>query len=237
MAQAVSKRRRHFSYMKECCVDFSCEGDFVSLADRLVKKSFEPMFDYIHEDLAGGLSHTVPNTKKWLEFLFDYNDYDTVVKFENDWTTKIDVNVLGRNKVFCAWRISDRYQGRFDGKGLTRNLVDVKFAISFSQYLVFWAFLLPLLQQTKRHTRWLDCLSTSQRHGSNIQQVFSCWVILLMLHPGGTHYVNLVNVVTMLKTKPYHWMSSWRCRFGSMRTHTPWTQVLYGWVELFICLE
>ena len=137
MAQAVTKKRRHFSYMKGCCVDFTCEGDFVSLADRLVKKHFEPMFDYIHEDLVRGLSHTVPNTKKWLEFLFDYNDYDTVVKMENDWTMKIDVNVLGCNKVYCAWRISDRYQGRYEGKGLTRNLVDVNFAIPS---LNIWCF-------------------------------------------------------------------------------------------------
>ena len=76
------------------------------------------MFEYVHED-GDNMAPSVPDTEKWKEFLYDYNDYDTLVKFENRWETCLGVNSLGRNKIFCAWRVLDQYQGRYNGKGLT----------------------------------------------------------------------------------------------------------------------
>ena len=87
----------------------------------------------------------VPATMKWKEFLFDFNDYDTLVKFENKWTTAIEVNAMGRHKIFSACRVLDQYQGRFGGKGLTHNMVDIKIAIPclnlwMFDHFCFWYF-------------------------------------------------------------------------------------------------
>ena len=105
MAVKLEVTRKYMSYMKECCVDFDCANDFVTLVDRLVNKDFEMMFNYVHENGLGNMASLVPNTTKWKEFLFDSNDYDTLVRMENCWTTSIGVNSLGRHKIFAVWRV------------------------------------------------------------------------------------------------------------------------------------
>ena len=132
MALSKSTTRRHFSYMQACCERSSCYSDFTDLVERLVGKEFEVLFEYCHKDVATSpddMLYTVPNVRKWKEFLFDYNDYDTVVKLENEWTTNLHVNSLGRDKIFMTWRVMEQYRGRYNGRGLTRNMIDIKIAI------------------------------------------------------------------------------------------------------------
>ena len=71
----------------------------------------------------------VPKGTKWNEFLFDYWDFTSQKDFTEEFTTSVDVNHYGNDKIYVNWRCLDRYKGRFHGHGLTRNMIDIRLYI------------------------------------------------------------------------------------------------------------
>ena len=53
--------------------------------------------------------HTVPDTLKWCNFLFDFSDFRTQHFFNKNFTCNIGVTGLGHSKVFAHWRALDKY--------------------------------------------------------------------------------------------------------------------------------
>ena len=121
--------RRHFSYVRECCVRGNCYNNFTHLDNRIANSTFKPMFEYMYESSDGQLIRGCPDTLLWAEFLFDYWDWHARLDFENKYTTLLEVNRNGQDKIFVNWRVSDKYKGWYGGIGLTRNMVDIRIYI------------------------------------------------------------------------------------------------------------
>ena len=69
------------------------------------------------------------HTLLWGEFLFDYWYWLARKDFENNYTTLLEVNHNGNDKIFMNWHVSDKYKGCYGGIGLTRNMVDINIYI------------------------------------------------------------------------------------------------------------
>ena len=87
------------------------------------------MFDYVHENPEKVLIDKVPRGYKWSEFLFDYWDFRSQKDFMDEFTTTVDVNRYGNDKLYVNWRLLDKYKGHFRGHGLTRNMIDIRIYI------------------------------------------------------------------------------------------------------------
>ena len=103
------------------------------------------MFDYIQEASDGELIKGCPDTLLWGEFLFDYWDWLARKDFENNFTTLLEVNHNGNDKIFVNWHVSDKYKGHYAGIGLTRNMVNIGIYIPScnlycEEYSCFWYF-------------------------------------------------------------------------------------------------
>ena len=47
----------------------------------------------------------------------------------NEFTTTVDVNRYGNDKIYVNWRLLDKYKGHYRGHGLTRNMIDIRIYI------------------------------------------------------------------------------------------------------------
>ena len=52
-----------------------------------------------------------------------------------------------RHKIFCVWKVLDQHQGQFGGKGLTRNMMDIKVAV---HSVNLWCFERSLFSTSNR---------------------------------------------------------------------------------------
>ena len=123
------RRARNTSRMKQCCFDGTCFDGFLNLGSRIGDLTGKAMFDYTHMSPENYLIAKVPKGTKWNEFLFDYWDYTCQKDFTEEFTTTVDVNCFGNDKIYVNWRCLDRYKGRFHGHGLTRNMIDIRLYI------------------------------------------------------------------------------------------------------------
>ena len=122
--------RRHFTWMRKCCGQATCYKNFLDLADRLTTSdNWEPLVEYWHADKDGDMVKTIPSGYKWLDYAFDYWDFRQQQRFQNRYTTSLEVNRCGNNKVYCNWRVSVKYKGRYMQQNLTRNMVDISLTI------------------------------------------------------------------------------------------------------------
>ena len=111
--------------MKECCFNGECFDGFRDLRDRIADLTGKAMFDYIHANPKNVLIDKVPKGSKWSEFLFDYWNYLSQKDFMDEFTTSVDVNHYGNDKIYVNWRLLDIYKGRYRGHNLTHNMVDI----------------------------------------------------------------------------------------------------------------
>ena len=125
----MSQHVRNTSKMKECCFNGQCFDGFRDLGDRIANLSGEAMFHYMHENPEKVLIDKVPKGYKWSEYLFDYWDFTSQKDFMEEFTTTLDVNRYGNDKIYVNWRLLDKYKGHFRGHGLTRNMIDIRIYI------------------------------------------------------------------------------------------------------------
>ena len=116
--------RLQFSYMRECCFQGTCYKNFTTLDNRIVNARFTIMFDYLHKASDGELIKGCPN------FVVAGSSCSTtgiglLGRIENNFTTLLEVNCNGNDKIFMNLCVSDKYKGHYAGIGLTRNMVDI----------------------------------------------------------------------------------------------------------------
>ena len=73
------------------------------------------------------ISYHVPKGYKWSEFLFDFWDFTSLNDLDDEYSTSLYVNHYRHSKIYCNWRVLDRYKGKYNGFGLTKNMVDINF--------------------------------------------------------------------------------------------------------------
>ena len=123
---ATTASRRHKSYLQWCCPGKVCEKDFHGVTDRLEVIKFRPLFEaFIHYNKEGEVMSSMPYSKKFSEYLFDFADYNTSWRMEEKFVTTKEVLALGRDKISLYWWLLDKYSARYDRNGYTWNLVDV----------------------------------------------------------------------------------------------------------------
>ena len=116
--------------MRECCYNGWCFNNFKDMADCIGDIEGVPLFEYFHESPEGRMINKVPKGYNWGEFLFDFWDFTSQQDFKEEFTTTLAVNHNGHGKLFCNWRVLDRYKAHYQGYGLTRNMVDMSDFIS-----------------------------------------------------------------------------------------------------------
>ena len=72
---------------------------------------------------------TIASGYIWLDYAFDYWDFRQQQWFQTRYTTLLEVNRCGKNKVYCDWRVSIKYKGHYMHQNLTRNMVDISITI------------------------------------------------------------------------------------------------------------
>ena len=123
-------KKRHKSYLRQCCPGKDCEEDIYKLHDRIEMIEFEPMFGgFIHHDKEGEVVTSFPYSRKFSEYLYDFCNYNAAEWKRERYITSEEVSVLGRGKIMILWRVLDKYGGRYDSRGYTRNIVDVQIMI------------------------------------------------------------------------------------------------------------
>ena len=116
--------------MHECCFVGSCFKNFKDFPEQIGELRGVAMLEgYIHQSGDGQMISKVPLSNPWNEFLFDYWDYYYQVDFENNFTTLVEINILGQKKIYCNWCDLDRYKGHYEHHNLTRHMVDVNIHI------------------------------------------------------------------------------------------------------------
>ena len=79
--------------MRCCCGQSSCYKIFLDLGDRLTTSdNWEPLVEYWHNNKDGELVETVPSGYKWQDYTFKYWDFKQQQKFQNCYTTLLEVN-------------------------------------------------------------------------------------------------------------------------------------------------
>ena len=121
-----SQRRRNTSKIRLCCYNGECWDNFKDLPQRIESLSGKPLLEFIHKSPTGMLINKVPKGKKWNDYLYDFWDYQSQCDFDNEFTTTMDVNCFGNDKIYINWRVLDRYKGHYKTHNLTRNMVDIK---------------------------------------------------------------------------------------------------------------
>ena len=125
-----STKKRHKSYLRECCPGKDCEEDIYKLHDRLEIIEFKPKFGgFIHHDKTGEVVTSFPYSRKFSKYLFDFCNYNAEVWKTEHYITSQEVSMLGCGKIMILWRVLDKYGGRYDSMGYTRNIVDVQIMI------------------------------------------------------------------------------------------------------------
>ena len=119
------RQARNTNRMKQCCFDGTCFDGFLNLWTRIGDLTGKPMFHYSHLSPENILIDKVPKGLKWNEFLFDYWDYKSQKDLTEEFTTSLDVNHYGNDKIYVSWRCLDRYKGRFHGHDWTQNMIDI----------------------------------------------------------------------------------------------------------------
>ena len=123
---ATTASKRHKSYLQWCCPGKVCEKDFYGVTDRLEVIKFRPLFKaFIHYNKEGEVVSSLPYSKKFSEYSFDFADYNASWRMEEKFVTTKEVSALGRDRISLYWRLLDKYSARYDRNGYTRNLVDV----------------------------------------------------------------------------------------------------------------
>ena len=125
----LSQQARNTSKMKECCFNGECFDGFRDLGNRISDLKGKQMFDYVHHNPDNVLIDKMQKGSKWNEFLFDYWDYRSQKYFMDKFTTSVDVNRFGNDKIYVNKRLLDCYKGRYHGHGLMHNVVDICFYI------------------------------------------------------------------------------------------------------------
>ena len=108
------RRARNTNCMQKCCYEGTCFDNFKDLPQRIENLNGKPLFDYMHESPSGMIINKVPKATEWNDFLYDYWDYTSKLDFEDEFTTTIDVNRFGNDKVFINWRCLDHYKGHYN---------------------------------------------------------------------------------------------------------------------------
>ena len=132
----VCINEHHKTYMKACCSEGRCFAKFKDMERRILDADLEALFSNIHENDNNIFVTSCPLTKKWSEFLFDVFNWRTHELFEENFVTQLDVNRMGKGKIYVAWRIMDQYIGRYRSKNLTHNVVDVKITIPDANVII-----------------------------------------------------------------------------------------------------
>ena len=126
---SLPRWKRKHSFVCGCCVVKTCRNKFKDLPERIMKSEPYAVFELGHENISSEMVHTVPDTLKWHNFLFDLSDFRTQHFFNNkDFTSNIGVNGLGHSKVFAHWRVLEKNQGRW-GNSLTCNVIDITISV------------------------------------------------------------------------------------------------------------
>ena len=86
--------------MKQYYFDGSCFDGFLNLGNRIGDLTGKPMFDYTHLSPENIWIPKVPKGSKWNEFLFDCWDYRSQKDFAEEFTTSLDVNCYGNDKIY-----------------------------------------------------------------------------------------------------------------------------------------
>ena len=115
--------------MQNYCFHNFCFNNFKDLVERIGELDGDPLFEYLHQSPSGRMISDVPKGYKWGEFLFDFWDFTLQNDFKEEFTTTWSVNHNGFGKIFCNWRVLDRYKMRYQSYRLTHNMVDVRIYI------------------------------------------------------------------------------------------------------------
>ena len=126
---SLPHRKRKHSLVHGCCVVNTCRNNFKDLPERLMKAEPYAVFELGHENICSEMVHTVPDTLKWHNFLFDLSDFRTQHFLNEDFTCNIGVNGLGHSKVFAYWRVLDKYRGRWGDCSIARNVIDITISV------------------------------------------------------------------------------------------------------------
>ena len=146
---SVCINERHKTYMQACRADGICFGKFKDVETHILEVDPQPLFSNIHINENGVCIPSVPLTKKWSEFLFDLWNWCTHELFEENYVTQMDVNRCGCGKLYAAWRIMDKYRGRYQRQNLTRNVVDVQITIPDCNLFISYHFCYKYFRTSK----------------------------------------------------------------------------------------
>ena len=110
-------------------IDVTCFNNFLDSPERIGNIKGDALFEFLHESPSGHMISYVPKVYKWSKFLFDFWDFSSLNNFDDEYTTSLCVIHYGHSKIYCKWRVLDRYKGNYNRFGLTRNMVDIKLYI------------------------------------------------------------------------------------------------------------
>ena len=104
-------RPRNTSNMRECCFNGTCFNNFLDFSERIGNIKGDVLFEFLHQSPSGHMVSYVPKGYKWSEFLFDFWDFASLNNFDDEYTTSRCVNHYRHSKIYCNWRVLDRYNG------------------------------------------------------------------------------------------------------------------------------
>ena len=81
---------------------------------------------FIHHDKTDEVVTSFPQSRKFSEYLFDFCNYNAEVWKTEHYITSQEVSMLGHGKIMILWWVLDKYGGRYDSRGYSRNIVDVQ---------------------------------------------------------------------------------------------------------------
>ena len=122
----IRPRRHCHCYIRGCYATSMCFKNFLDLDNHLLSASPSAIYELLHENCSRNFVPTIPDTFKYRNYLIDLMEFCVQHYFNNDdFTCDLDVNLQGHNKVYTAWRVLDRYRGRWGHCSVTRNVVDI----------------------------------------------------------------------------------------------------------------
>ena len=85
--------RWNFAWTQHCCGQATCYKNLLDLGDQLTTCDYwEPLLGFFHDNKDCELVDNIPGGYKWQDFIFDYWDLKQQQKFQNHYTTSLEVN-------------------------------------------------------------------------------------------------------------------------------------------------